>query len=58
MPSLRPRSPELNPAENLWQFLRQTFLSNRPFETYEDILNAAGGAWKAVIDTPTAHHGD
>jgi hypothetical protein len=38
--SLPPWSPELNPAENLWQFLRQTFLSNRVFETVEDILDA------------------
>ena len=25
------RAPELNPVENLWQFLRQTYLSNRVF---------------------------
>ncbi len=31
------RAPELNPHENLWQFLRQTYLSNRVFETYEDL---------------------
>jgi hypothetical protein len=49
---LPPRAPELNPAENLWQFLRQTFLSNRVFETYEAILDAAGHAWNAVRDTP------
>lgn len=47
-----PRSPELNPAENLWQFLRQTFLSNRVFETYDAILDAACDAWNAVLDTP------
>lgn len=26
------RAPELNPVENIWQFLRQTYLSNRVFE--------------------------
>ena len=26
---LPPRSPELNPTENVWQYLRQTYLSNR-----------------------------
>jgi transposase len=26
--TLPPYSPELNPAENIWQFLRQNFLSN------------------------------
>ena len=32
------RSPELNPLENLWQFLRDNRLSNRVFESYDDIL--------------------
>jgi hypothetical protein len=41
---LPPRSPELNLADSLWQFLCQTFLSNRVFETYEAILDAAGHA--------------
>jgi transposase len=26
---LPPRSPELNPAENIWQFMRDNWLSNR-----------------------------
>jgi transposase len=30
---LPPASPELNPVENVWQFLRQTYLSARVFET-------------------------
>lgn len=50
--SLPPRSPELNPVENIWQFLRQTFLSNRVFETYEAILAAACTAWNALLQTP------
>jgi hypothetical protein len=50
---LPPRSPELNPAENLWQFLRQTFLSNRVFESYDAILDAAGHAWNAIIEAPS-----
>jgi hypothetical protein len=57
---LPPRAPELctkwtrsgNPVENLWQFLRQTFLSNRVFETYDAILNAACHAWNAVRNAP------
>jgi hypothetical protein len=47
--TLPPRSPELNPAENLWQFLRQTFLSNRVFETYDAILDAA---CHAILEAP------
>src|SRR5579872_3899221 len=35
------RSPELNPVENIWQYLRQNFLSNCVFETYEAIIDAA-----------------
>ncbi len=49
---LPPRAPELNPARNLWQFLRQTFLSNRVFESYDGILNAAGHAWNVVRNAP------
>ena len=29
------RSPELNPVENIWQYLRQNWLSNRVFEDYD-----------------------
>jgi transposase len=44
------RAPELNPAENIWQFLRQNHLSTRVFETYEEILDAACDAWNRLID--------
>ncbi len=46
---LPPRSPELNPQENIWQYLRQTWLANRIFETDEDILEAACDAWNRLI---------
>lgn len=46
------RSPELNPVENVWQYLRQNWLSNRIFETYEDILDAGCGAWNRLIAQP------
>ena len=49
---LPPRSPELNPVENVWQYLRQTHLSNRVFDSYEDIINAACDAWNKLIDKP------
>jgi transposase len=32
---LPPRDPELNPVENLWQFMRDNWLSNRVFESYD-----------------------
>ena len=34
------RSPELNPVENIWQFMRDNWLSNRIFEDYEAIIDA------------------
>jgi len=49
---LPPRSPELNPVENVWQYLRQTWLSNRVFDTYDAILDAACDAWNRLIDAP------
>jgi hypothetical protein len=42
---LPPYSPELNPTENIWQFLRQNDLSNRVFATYETIVDACCVAW-------------
>jgi transposase len=46
------RSPELNPVENVWQYLRQNWLSNRVFDTYEDILDAGCEAWNRLIAQP------
>jgi transposase len=42
-------SPELNPAENIWQYLRQTHLSNRVFDTYKAVVKACCSAWKKLI---------
>ena len=46
------RSPELNPVEQVWQYLRDNFLSNRVFETYDDIIDAACAAWSRLIALP------
>ncbi len=46
------RSPELNPVEQIWQFLRDNFLSNRVFETYGDIIDAACDAWQRLVALP------
>ena len=45
-------APELNPVENIWQYLRQTWLSNRVFDTYDDIIDAACDAWRRLIAQP------
>lgn len=49
---LPPKSPELNPAENVWQFLRQTKLSNRIFDDYDAVVTAACEAWNSLIADP------
>ncbi len=50
--TLPPYSPELNPVENIWQFLRQNRLANRVFDSYETIVAACCDAWNALIATP------
>jgi len=47
--SLPPKSPELNPTENIWQYLRQTWLSIRVFGDYADICDACCTAWNKLI---------
>lgn len=51
---LPPYSPELNPTENIWQYLRQNYLSNRVFDNYDAIVDACCEAWNTLIATPTA----
>ena len=46
------RSPELNPVENIWQYLRPNWLSNRVFENYDAILSAACEAWRKLLAKP------
>ena len=45
---LPPKSPELNPVENIWQYLRQTWLSNRVFADFADISAACCDAWNRL----------
>ena len=49
---LPPRSPELNPVENIWQFMRDNWLSNRVFKSYDDILDHCCYAWNQLTDQP------
>lgn len=46
---LPPYSPELNPIEQVWQWLRQNELANRCFNGYEDIVNECSRAWNSFI---------
>ena len=43
---LPPRSPELNPVENLWHSLRSRHGSNRCYRDYDALREAACDAWQ------------
>ena len=49
---LPPKSPELNPVENIWRFMRANWLSNRIFQSYENILDHCCDAWNRLVDQP------
>lgn len=46
------RSPELNPVENVWQFMRDNWLSNRVFKSDDDIVDHCCHAWNKLVDQP------
>ena len=50
---LPPYSPELNPIENLWHYLKSHFWSNKTYANYDALEAAAMQAWRtAVLDAP------
>ena len=49
---LPPRAPELNPVENIWLFMRDNWLSNRIFKSYDEIVAICCEAWNKLIDQP------
>jgi transposase len=49
---LPPYSPELNPIENVWQFLRHNFLNARVFPNYEAVVDACCDAWNRLRQLP------
>ena len=46
------KCPELNPQENVWQFMRENWLSNRIFKSYDDIVDHCCDAWNTLTDQP------
>jgi transposase len=48
------KSPELNPVENIWQFIRGNWLSNRVFSSYDDIVDHCCYAWNKLVEQPWA----
>lgn len=49
---LPPKCPELNPVENVWQFLRGNWLSNRVFHSHDNLVDYCCNAWNRLIDQP------
>ena len=50
--ALPAKCPELNPVENIWQFMRDNWLSNRIFKSYDDLLDHCCEAWNKLVDQP------
>ena len=46
------RSPELNPVENVWQYLRPNWLAIHVFESYDEIIDAGCDAWNRLTAWP------
>jgi transposase len=45
-------SPELNPIENLWHYLKSHFWSNRAYAGYDELETAAIDAWHRAVLNP------
>ena len=45
-------SPELNPVENVWQYLRANWLAISVFDDYDAIVTACCTAWNRFADHP------
>jgi transposase len=49
---LPPYSPQLNPVERVWLYLRERFLSLRVFRDYRAIVDACCAAWSRLLAEP------
>ena len=49
---LPPYSPELNPTENLWHYLRSHYWSNREYEDWGALNDAVCSAWQDTCLNP------
>ena len=49
---LPPKCPELNVMENIWQFIRENWLSNRGFHDHDEIVDHRCLGWNRPIDQP------
>jgi hypothetical protein len=49
---LPPKCPELNPAESVWRFMRDKYLSNGVFKSCGDFVGHCRHAWNKLFDQP------
>lgn len=49
---LPPYSPELNPMENVWHYLRENTLCSLVWDSYQAIVDACTTAWHFLINDP------
>ena len=47
------KCPELNPQENIWQFMRDNWLSNRVFLNADDLVGHCCAAWNKLEAQPS-----
>lgn len=47
--SVLPYSPELNPLENLWHYLKSHYWSDRAYANHTGLETAAIAAWKTAV---------
>ena len=45
-------SPELNPVERIWEYLKERYLSHRLLDDYDAIVDAASVAWNKITADP------
>ena len=46
------KCPKLNPVGNVWQLMRDNWLSNRVFASYAAIVNHCCEAWSKLAEQP------
>ena len=49
---LPPYAPELNPMENVWEYLRANQLSRLVWDSYDAIVEACKTAWDFLVNDP------
>ena len=50
--TLPPYSPELNPVENIWQYLRANWFAISVLDSYDAIVDACCAAWNRFANEP------